>query len=129
MGEHCGMQPITHTRGTFCDDKVVIENQHLGGSEEGPQEIECLEAERKLKCSSCGVINATDPHFFSACVMAAGGMGCRMKIYNGCHGRKENYGANNTSLCLPKCDFLRYGAIANMGSSQRIAGQMHGWSR
>ena len=63
----------------FCGGKVVIKNQHLGGSEKGSEEIECHEAKQKLKCSSCGVINATDPHFLSA-VMAAGVMGCQIKI-------------------------------------------------
>ena len=77
VGDNSGMQPITHKRGTFCDGKVVVKNQHLFG---GSDEIECHEAEPKLRCSSCGLMSVTDPRFLSACVMAAGDMGCRMLI-------------------------------------------------
>jgi hypothetical protein len=109
------MQPITHTCGIFCGGRVVIKNQHLGGFEEGSEGIECHEAEQKLKCSSCGLMNVTDPHFLSVCVMAAGVMGCQMKICKVCHGRKENYGANKTSLCLPKCNLFEVWGNPELG--------------
>jgi hypothetical protein len=108
VGEDCGRYPITNTKGAFCGGKVVpaIDTQHPGHHDEAPEAIECREAERKLKCSCCGVMSAIDPDFLSSCAMAFGDCGCEMKICKGCHCRKEEFGNSNSSLCLEKAGFF-----------------------
>ena len=129
--KNCGVQPVTHTNGTFCGGNVVvgIKSQHSGRSQESSEVIQCVEAEIKLRCSSCGKISATDPHFLSVCVMAAGDTGCLMKICKSCHDKKKTMATTTTVSVFRNAISLRYGAIANMGLPQNIAGHEHGRSR